>query len=297
MVALANIFRLDGVSYIIFAWFIFFFSISLTLIYLQRRGIRLSIIETSSLFTVGMFASVLGLPGCPEILVLSLTLLAVLEFERLGKWGMTQIVCFGLALLTHESAAVLAFGALGLFMFGPRFMAAAALVLALYIITWLLEFNFDISAAVQAQTVMNGRSATGIFRAHAPLAVFSLFAVYKLTLLLAAATAFKCVRSADYRTAALIASALGGALALTYIGIDYSRVVSFATFAVVIAMAHVLPDLSTRQRNLFAAANLTIPSLYVGEGGGVWAFQGLYGRVVGHLFDFTHKVHHLPHVG
>ncbi len=281
--ALAHDLHLGGVFYPLFSWMIAIAVFALADLYLRGKGLLLSRIELASLLTVGIFSAMLALPGYVEVGVLGLTLLALIAFERTGRSTIVQPVCFGLALLTHETAAVLAFGTLALCIFDRRFMAHFAAILALYLLIWLASYGFDLGRGTSAQ-LTGGSSNMARFLPTLPLVVIALFASYKLALVAMAMAAQRFVAVRDFRRAALIIIATVGGVALTAIATDYTRMVSFGTFALLVALPAVVPRLSARQRLGWALANLLVPTLYVAARAGVVTYPGLYGFVLTHAF-------------
>lgn len=277
MVGLASLLQLKGALYIVLFWAVTVLTVVLAQTYAGRRNLTLTTLELASLVTTGMFGVALALPGYPEILVLCLTLVAMLDFEHRGRSGPVQVMCFGLALLTHESAAVLAFGALGLFLFGRTFLVAAGALLAAYVFTWLMNFGFDTRAAVDLQTAFGGATAMDTFRANVPRALFSLLSGYKLLVVILALALIRFLRGLDYRSAAMLISLVAGGLALTLIATDYTRMIGFGSFAMLLAIRQVAPDWSMRRRQVFAALNLLTPLVIVQGASGVWVQNGLYG--------------------
>lgn len=283
MPVLAHQLHLDGIFYGVFHWIVALSAFALTSIYLERKGLILSRLELASLYTTGIFATALGLPGHGEILVLWFTLFAMLDFDRTGSSGIVQPVCFALALLTHETAAVLAFGTLTVTYFDRRFLPHFLGLLALYLVIWLASFGFDQNSATAAQ-LTGGASNLDRFVRTVPMAFFSLFASYKLTLVAAAAAIASLVMARHLRPALLIAMALGGGFALTAIATDYTRMVAFGGFAMLIALPVALKPLSPRTRMMLASANLLIPTLYVAARHGAVTYHGLYGLILTHFF-------------
>ncbi len=280
---LAHDLHLSGVFYPLFSWLLAIGVFALADIYLRGKGLLLSRIELASLWTLGIFSAMLALPGYVEFGVLGLTLLALITFERDGQSSIVQPVCFGLALLTHESAAVLAFGALALCLFDRRFMLHFCMILALYLFIWLASYGFDPGRGTARQ--LTGGSINAVrFLPTLPLVVIALLSTYKLTLGALAAAVVRLVKQRDLRHVALILVALVGGVALTAIATDYTRMISFGTFALVIALPTALLSLPARHRSLWALANLLVPTVYVAARAGVVAYPGLYGLVLTHGF-------------
>jgi hypothetical protein len=279
MPALAHGLHLSGVLYGLFFWSVFALTAALAAAYLEVKGVVLSRLELASLFTTGMFGASLGLPGYGEIMVLGLALFALLDFERVGRSGIVQLICFGLALLTHESAALLAFGTLGLCLFGLRVLVHLAALLGLYLLLFGLSFGFDMHAAATSQ-LTGGVSNAGRVIGTFPYVLLAVATVWKLGLGVAAVAAARSIAAREYGTAAIVGMALAGGILLCAIATDYSRMIAFGTFALLIALPWVLPSLSDRQRSWLAAANLLLPTIYVSLRG-AYSYTGLYGLLLG----------------
>jgi hypothetical protein len=279
MPALAHGLHLSGVLYGLFFWLVFALTAALANAYLEVKGVVLSRLETASLFTTGIFGTSLGLPGYGEILVLGLALFALLDFERAGRSGIVQLICFGLALLTHESAAMLVFGTLGLCLFGLRFLVHLAALLGFYLLLFALSFGLDVHAAASSQLTGGVSNAGRVVRTF-PYVLLAVVTVWKLGLAVAAMAAARSIAAREYRTAAIIGMAFAGGILLCAIATDYSRMIAFGTFALLIALPWVLPTLSDRQRSWLAAANLLFPTIYVSLRG-AHSYAGLYGVLLG----------------
>ena len=279
MPALAHVLHLDGVLYGVFHWIVALLSFALASIYLESRGLRLSRLELASLYTTGMFATGIALPGHGEILVFALTLVALLDHGRGGSNGVVQATCFALALLSHETAAVLAFGTLALTCRNRQYPLHFAALFAVYVVIWLASYGFDFGRATSMQ-LTGGTSNFERFVANVPLALFSLFAAYKLTLVAAIAAVARLGRGGQLRLALLVCIALGGGFALMAIATDYTRMAAFGGFAILVALPIALNPLSVRTRRWLACANLAIPTVYVGAMHGAVAYNGLYGLVL-----------------
>ncbi len=282
--AIAEILHLNGILYIAFFWIMVTCVFYIADIYLFRKGVDLSVAERTAIYTTGMFATAIGWPAEPEILVLGLTLLAMLDFDQTGRSGPVQLACSGLALLTHETSALLAFSVLGLFMFGRRFIVGFLLLLGLYVSSWLLEFGFDPASAARIHTVIGGQDAFQTFRDHIPQAILSVFTTFKLLLVVAAAAIVKLAGHGDPRRAAIVACAIIGGFALMIFAGDFTRMAAFGTFGVLVALPVVLLDLSPRRRGMLAAANLVIPTIVIQGHSGIWTFSGVYGTVLRRVF-------------
>lgn len=280
---LAHWLHLGGFAYAIFYWLIVLLACVLTGIWFELKGLVLSRLELASLYTVGIFATALGLPGFVEIMVLVLTLLALLDFERHDRTSLVQPILFGLGLLTHDAAAVLAFGVLALCRFDRRFLLHYVALLGLYAIVWLGAVGFSLTTATRIQSAANLSDIKG-FILHFDRVILSVLVGYKLTLLAAGVAVLRLARARDYRNAALILLAIGGGAALCVLATDYGRFVAFGSFALLFALPLVLPALSNNQRRAFAIANLALPTFYVVAHHSV-AYRGLYGLFLTNLFD------------
>lgn len=285
MPALAHHLQLGGVMYGVFCWIVTLVTLALTSLYLESRGLVLSRLELASLYTSGIFASALAMPGYPEIMVLCLTLIALLDFDSHRASGNTQLICFGLALLTHESAAVLAFGTLALFYFDRKAIVPLATLLALYLLIWLASNGFNLSRAAALQ-LTGGVSNFEQFQRNIPRVLFSLLAAYKLVLAAGFFTAAVHLGARRYRPALAILAGLGGSVALTAIATDYTRMMAFGSFAILLALPLALAGLSPRLRLALTLVNLAIPTVYVAAHDGAFAYGGLYGAVLTHFFGF-----------
>ncbi len=286
MPALAHMLHLDGVLYGLFHWIVALLTLALASIYLETRGLRLSRLELASLYTTGMFATAIALPGHGEILVFALTFVALLDSDRERPDSMVQPACFALALLAHETAAVLAFGTLALTGRDRRAWLHFASLLAVYVAIWLASYGFDFGRA--ARTQLTGETSNlDRFLQNVPLALFSLGAAYKLTLVAAIAAVAGFVCAEQLRPALLICVALGGGFALTAVATDYTRMAAFGGFAILIALPPVLTHLSARSRAWLACANLLIPTVYVAAMHGAVAYHGLYGLVLTNWFGIA----------
>ena len=283
MPVLAHDLHLGGVLYGVFYWGVVLIVLALVSVYVGTKGLVLSKLELASLCTVGSFGTGLGLPGYPDLLVLGFTLLAMLDFERRGRAGLSQLVLFGLALLTHESAAALSFGVMALCLFDRRFLIHFLALLSLYVLIWLLSFDFDAQAAARTQTVVIANNAVQ-FRGNLARALLAIPMAYKFTLLVAAAAVALLAVAGDYRKAAFVVLAIAGGAATTYVAVDYSRVVSFGTFGVIVALPVVLTRLTQPQRLGLALANLATPTIYISNHIGIWPYRGLYGLVLARVF-------------
>jgi hypothetical protein len=275
MPALAHYLQFGGVFYVLFYWAVLAVTFALALVYLERKSLSLSRIELGSLFTTGIFAAAIGLPGYAEILVFGLALVALLDFDETKQAGVVQLVCFGLAMLTHESAAIVMFVPMALCLFGLRCLSHFAALLLLYAILWLASYGFDWHSGFLVQ-MSGGQSNTGFFWQSIPHMLFAVLTVWKLGLVAAAIAVTQAAAARDYRTAGLIVLALGGGIALTYIATDYSRMIAFGSFALLFALPPVLAKLSPGRRTWLAAINLLIPTLYVGAHHVPQSYPGLY---------------------
>jgi hypothetical protein len=281
LLALANLIQLTGVMYTLAVWIVAIAVIALVSVWLKTRGVVLSWLELAGLYTLGLFGATLGMPGYPEILVLGLALLAMLDFDRRGRSGPVQIACFGLALMSHESAAAVAFTALAWFYFDRRFLLAWALLLALYLFTWLLPYGFDVHAAFAMGTAAGQSNSVHLFELYYMRSLFAAAVDFKFLALVAIAAVVMLLRDGKLRQAAFIAAAPFGGFLLNVVASDYSRMTAFGTVGMLAALPVVLPHLSVNQRRALAVGNLLFPTYVVTAHGGIHMYDGLYGWAFG----------------
>lgn len=152
-------------------------------------------------------------------------------------------------------------------------------LLTVYLAIWLASYGFDIARATSTQ-LTGGTSNFERFVANVPLAVFSLAAAFKLTLVAALVAIAKFGRAGQVRPAIIVCCAIGGGFALMAIATDYTRMAAFGGFAMLFALPAVLSPLPVATRRWLACANLAIPTVYVGAMHGAVAYQGLYGLIL-----------------
>jgi hypothetical protein len=273
--ALANLYHLDGFFYLFLFWAIVFVTALLVRTYFRSKGVDLSILQEVSLFTVGIFATAFMVPGYPEILVLLLALIALSEFERDGAFTAKQLAAFALALMAHETCAVIVFAPIILFVFGYRAWISSAAIGLLYGVALLANFSFHIGDMIQVQTSVSDLPASAYFLRAPGYVVLATVMSFKLLWLLLPIGMWLRWKT-DRRFALFVLSALVLSVASTYIAIDYSRLIALATIPVLLCFVEVSRRLGARRMNILALANLILPTFYVGGIGGLATCKGLY---------------------
>ena len=272
---LANLYHLDGFFFAFFFWITVFFTVLVMKQYFLIKNIDLSVLEQISLLTVGVFAASFQSPGYPEIAVLLLGIIALIEFERDGHFSVKQLAAFSLALMAHEACAVIVFAPMIVFLFGRKSWVPNGIVALIYCLAAFANFSFHIAAPVKNQLMIS----------DTPVSVY--FWQSPSTVLLAGAFAFKLfwviVPIAVYhllqinrRVAYFTISGFALAFASTYIAIDYSRLIAFATVPMIVCLVQARKIISPRLFKALVAINIMVPSFAVNGKGGLVTFRGLY---------------------
>jgi hypothetical protein len=284
---LANLYHLDGAFYILAFWAVVLIAALFFKAFLASRGFLPTFLHEISLLSAGIFSSSFQAPGYPEVVVLMLALIALMAFERKPVFSPAQMSALILALLAHETCAVIVFAPMILFIFGRKSWLPASIILLIYIFTLAANFSFDIVAPLKIQDAVAGITAQDYFR-HSPLRVFfgGVFS-FKFLWVLFIIGLYCGVRRklTDLRWIWFAVSGVLLAAASTYLGTDYSRLVSFATIPVAVSVAWAFNAMPRRAFDAMMAANLLIPSFcFVGTNGLV-TFKGLYDLVYAPFFN------------
>jgi hypothetical protein len=228
-------------------------------------------------------------PGYPDVVVFTLFVLVMTpEFTQKSK------LCFLLlALMTHESSffvgPILAYRYLN-----RRHRLSYVVALMLYGVIWATAYDFSIQAMFQNHDAL-GMSAVE-WLVHEPhalaawfLGVFIAFKAVWLVLVLATILALRCH---SYRDAVFIAACTCAGLLITFLGVDTSRHMGVAFPGVLVALEtirHYMPrQAANRTLSIIFAANVVIPSFYVGLNTWIVLGPGLYK----HLYFIFASIRH-----
>jgi hypothetical protein len=272
---LANLYHLDGFLYIFLFWAIVSLTALAARIYFIRKNTDLTVLQEVSLLTCGIFASSFQFPGFPEVTVLLLAIIALIAYEEDGMFTATQLVAFSLALMAHEACAIIVFAPMILALFGRKSWLPSATVVAIYVITLIANFSFNILVPLDYQARVSDIPASTFFlRSPACVLLGAAFSFKLLWLFLPAAIYLLFKR--EKRTACFVLLSFAFALASTYIAVDYGRMVGFAAVAMMVCFLTVQQNLPPRIFNTVVALNILVPSFYAGSNSGLVTFRGLY---------------------
>ena len=273
--ALANLYHVDGFFFIFFFWFFVFVTVLAFRLYCIERGAELTLLQEVSFLTVGSLVSAWQCPAYPEIVVLLLALIALMEFQRDSRFTPKQVAAFSLALMTHEACAVIVFVPMILFLFGRKAWLPSAAVGLMYATALLANFSFNISAPFSVQTTVSDVPAQQYFLRSPMHAVIGAAFSFKLLWLIVPIGLYLLFKR-DRRLAYFGLSGFLLAAASVYIGIDYTRLIGFATIPMVLCFLEFRQNFSARVVNTVAAVNLLVPSFFVAGNSGVVMFPGMY---------------------
>jgi hypothetical protein len=272
---LANLYHMDGFFFIFFFWFLVFVTVLAFRLYCIESGSELTLLQEVSFLTVGTFVSAWQCPAYPEIGVLLLALIALMEFQRDSRFTLKQVAAFSLALMTHEACAVIVFVPMILFLFGRKAWLSNAAVGLMYATALLANFSFNISAPLSVQTTVSDLPAQQYLLRWPMHAVIGAAFSFKLLWLIVPVGLYLLFKR-DRRLAYFALSGFLLAAASIYVGIDYTRLIAFATIPMIFCFLEFRKNVSVRIFNAVALANLLIPSFFVAGNSGVVKFPGLY---------------------
>jgi hypothetical protein len=271
---LANIYHLDGFLYIFLFWAIVALTALAARIYFIRKDIDLTVLQELSLLTCGIFASSFEFPGFPEVAVLLLAIIALIAYEEDGMFTATQLAAFSLALMAHEACAIIIFVPM-LALFGRKSWLPSTTLVLIYLITMMANFSFNILIPIDYQARVSDVPAPTFFlKSPAYVLLGAAFSFKLLWIFLPVAIYLLFKR--EKRTACFVLLSFAFALAATYIAVDYTRMVGFATLAMMVCFLIAQQHLPPRVFNAVVALNILIPSFYAGSNSGLVTFRGLY---------------------
>lgn len=229
------------------------------------RGTTLSVAETLSFAGTALFITQFQSPGYSDPLLVVLMLLTVTV--PLGSAG--RLAAAALALFTHESS-VLVFGMMALLYFSRRERRVYFIMLAVYVVLWMVSYGFDASALLAARNV-GERSALQWVAGEPLLAVAGLLVSFKALWLLLGVAA---VRFGGKDLLPMLLPGVAACLA----GVDTSRLMVLGFLPFLMAVDYVKRYGLLPQQALRAVvwSNIVLPSVYVAVNSGPVWFSGLY---------------------
>ncbi len=279
---IAYLLHVNGFLYIYLFWGLVIAAALAVKWYLLTAGIRLMVIQEISFLTSGIFASAFQTPGYPEIAVFLLALVALVEFETDRRFTYRHIAAFALALMAHESCAMIIFLPLAFFVFGKRSWLPYLTLLGVYAIALWTNFSFHLAAPFQMQAQVGVLSARDYFQMSYQVDFIAvLFAFKALWMIVPIGIYYQYKDKPAY--AYFIVSGILLAIASMYIAIDYSRIVAFATIPMLLCLVQARKKMSLRVFNAMMLLNLAVPSFYVGANSGLLTFKGAYYALYKHL--------------
>jgi hypothetical protein len=287
---LAYLWHVNGVLYVIFFWVFLLFAALTVRTYFLDHGIDLSVLQEVSFLTAGIFAASFDFPGNPEIVVFLFAMLALITFEADGYFSEKQLAAFSLALIAHESAAVIIFLPMICVLFRPRSWIPSAGMLMLYGGAVLANFSFHPAEPLRIQTEVSGHPASYYFQHSLLLEALAVLLSFKVFWVLIVVALFYLLRSRS-RTGYFVLFALALAMASTSIATDYSRLISFATVPLILCFIEAHRRLSSRIFRWIVITNLLTPSFAAYGVGKIIAFRGLYYLVFRHVIRLPAPPH------
>jgi hypothetical protein len=240
--------------------------------FLQAQGLLW--IERISVLTSSVLAYLFMAPGYVEVFVL-LCGLYVLSFPT-SFWE--KIVLAALMFGAHEVAAPLIFLPIILVSCGRErtdWTTIAVSLLVVYAAGYAWNWHGHLHETLHRQMQPSAGEAVTAFdlvRQHPLFAMLAVFIAYKLYWGVVLASLFSADARQRWLALCVIAS-----IPTMFIACDASRLIQFSTLAIFLVVGQRLPRWPTWARTLLAAANMLIPSFYVGTNcAPLWGEYGVY---------------------
>jgi hypothetical protein len=243
--------------------------------YLLSKGHKLSLLEEISLLTVGIFITSFQVPGNPEIAVFLLALIALMDFEYAGTFTQVQLAALCLALMAHESCAFIMFAPMILFLFPKKSWIPCLAAGLLYGVTLLSNFSFDPRVPFHIQNDVSNTPSSVFFLRSPRIDLAAVFFSFKCLWLLILVGGYHQFKESP-RTAFFGVFGLALAISAMYTGVDYTRLIGFATISMLVFFLESAKHLPPRLFKTIVALNIVVPTLFVSGPSGFTAFRGLY---------------------
>jgi hypothetical protein len=243
---------MPAVSHIFFfreKWLYFIFSIVLINIFItmlqawNEKNAHLSAWQILSVCTSSFVMLQFQFPGYPDILVFLFFILVMLD----DICQEAKLSLLFLGLITHESSVFI--GVILAWRFLDRKNGAIYLaILFLYTGIWILTAKGDISSILSSHNV-NGISGLEWIHKHPWREMFGIFFSYKLLWLLVIVGVITSYLSVKYKDGIFIIAVFGMGVAMTFLGVDTSRLLGFAFPGLLVSLAVLQSSILTRLRS------------------------------------------------
>jgi hypothetical protein len=274
MPAIAHIlFFREGWLYYVFSNFVFLLFLSVLYSWLKTHT-DIRPWHFLSLSTCSFVIFQYQFPGYPDVLMFTLFVLVMSsEFTQRSK-----LCLLLLALVTHFLSLFV--GSILAFRYLNRTCRVSYFVaLILYGVIWSAAYGFSVQAIFGTHNVYGMSGPEWVFRAPV-LECLGVFIAFKAVWLLLILAMVLALRRRLYNDAMFIASCVSAGLLITFLGVDTSRHMAVAFPGVLVALQtireHMPRDAANRILSMVFAANMVIPSFYVGLNMGIVLRPGLY---------------------
>lgn len=268
--ALGHILFFRGANcYLVFHLVLLGLFLFLQLLWLERGDVRINFLKYLSLCTSSYVSFAFGTPGYPDMLAFLLLLLVLYH-----PWPEdARLSLLALTLVAHESIAPVA-GVLALTTLSMRGFARFAGICLCYATVWAWSYDWNMAAMLTSHNV-GPLSGMQWLAAHPMRELIGVFFAFKLLWLFPAAAVVLSLRERKYREAMAIGLYLASGLALTFLAVDTVRMCGFGFLGMLLSITIIERNWKHRRPAIrrvitgIYAANLVIPSLYVGLNSGV----------------------------
>lgn len=273
-IALAYFTHLNGyVLFPILSCLIMYAIICAIIILCEQRNVYLSNFQCVSIFSSGLIIHYFHMLGSrPECFVFLFALLSLML--PLSKYGRATLIV--LMFSTHEAAALCISMPLILFVFPKNERNMSFIIIVMYFLLWLLNFQFDVRKAIEAQALISNKFAyEGI--TETPLRIIGgIFFSYKILWCFIPVALYYFIKNREYVSVYKVLFAVLFPVFQIFLAYDTSRLISFGYLGIICAVIYSYCYMPRKYFNLALSINLLIPSYDVG----VWGFNvpkyGLY---------------------
>jgi hypothetical protein len=282
--ALAYLLQLKGIWYHVFAHSLAALLILVVLVWARRAGMRMSTWQGVCIFSSGWVVYQMQFPGYADAAVYIILLSSLIV--PMSTYG--RAVCVALMLATHESIGLVTSLPAIVFVFPRREWGTHLAVIVLYFLTWLANFGFDPSQAMEAQLRIAGSTPLEHLRANPLLLPLAAVCAYKALWAFPAFAVVDFLRKRRIRDAAFVVTAIALPVGLVFLAVDASRLIGAGYLGVLVGTVHAAERWPRRRFNAVLIANLLLPSVQVFTHVGPQVSSGLYRLYTGFLLFLFH---------